>query len=70
MITFRYILIFSSVSVKFGEWESSLVDPDKSLVEEMLISFHTEKMAPLQNETTTRFLIFILVLQLHLNVSK
>ena len=43
MITFWYILIFSSVSVKFGESESSLVDPDKSLVEGMLISFHTEK---------------------------
>ena len=29
--------------MKFGESESSLVDPDKSLVEGMLISFHTAK---------------------------
>ena len=41
MITFRYIFIVSNVSVKFGESESCLVDPDKSLVEGMLI---TEKM--------------------------
>ena len=41
--------------MKFGESESSLVDPDKSLVEGMLICYHTEKMALLQNETTTRF---------------
>ena len=54
MITFRYVFIFSSVSVKFGESESSFLHSDKSLVEGMLISFHTEKIAPsaLQNETT------------------
>ena len=37
MITFRYIFIFSNVSVNFGETESSLVDRDKSLVEGMLV---------------------------------
>ena len=40
MITFRYMFTFSSVSVKFGNQ-----NPDKSLVEGMLISFPTEKMA-------------------------
>ena len=43
MIKFRYVFIFSSVSVKFGESESSFLHSDKSLVEGMLISFHTEK---------------------------
>ena len=38
MITFRYIFIFSKVSVNFGETESSLVDRDKSLVEGMLVT--------------------------------
>ena len=38
MITFRYIFIFSNVSVNFGETESSLVDRDKSLVEGMLVT--------------------------------
>ena len=48
--------IFSSVSVKFGESESSFCTPTSRLSSEgMLISFHTEKIAPLQNETTTRF---------------
>ncbi len=61
MITFRYILIFSSVSVKFGESESSLVDPDKSLVEGMLISFHTEKNGHrCNNETTVTTLLAVI----------
>ena len=42
MITFRYIFIFSNVSVNFGETESTLVDRDldrdKSLVEGMLVT--------------------------------
>ena len=49
MITFRYVSIFSNVSVKFGELESSLVDPDKSFVKGMLIKqkkWHRCKMKP------------------------
>ena len=38
MITFRYLFIFSNVSVNFVESESSLVDPDKSLVERVLVT--------------------------------
>ena len=38
MITFRYIFLFSNVSVNFGASESSVVDRDKSIAEGMLVT--------------------------------